>query len=344
MRTIRGWRAVLVMLACLMVASCGVGGSSSGGGDPHSYFHGKTITFMVPFSPGGGYDTYARLIAPYLERELGATVVVQNRPGAGGLLAVNNLITQDPDGRTIAIMNGPGAGGASLAGSSNAQFKLDGLSYLGLFSGQGNLFVCGRSTPMQSFQEVRDGRPVRIGSTGPGAADFINANVISSVFGLRSDVVTGFAGSSDNALAVTRGDVDCMAADYGSDLANLKSGDHKPLLTIAERPLPGFEKVPMALDQTFSNAGRRDIMRAHIQLVVDFERPIVAPPGMDPGRLQVLRDALAAVAANPDFRKQVTGAGYAATFLDGKQTTDLVGQLLKSPPAYVAMLKTAYQQ
>src|SRR5680860_1431098 len=93
-----------------------------------SELESETITFAVPYDAGGGYDTYARLMAPYLEEEIGATVVVENQPGAGGLLAINSLLTAPADGTTIAIMNAVGSGGAVIADAEGVQFELDELS------------------------------------------------------------------------------------------------------------------------------------------------------------------------------------------------------------------------
>lgn len=335
-------RATATIGVALLVAGCGGTDGGDSGGDPASFFEGETITFVVPFSPGGGYDSYARLIAPYLEDELGATVVVENQEGAGGLLAINNLLTQEPDGLTIAIMNGPGGGGAALADAESAQFELDGLSYLGLFNSEGNMLVVGPNSPYATFEDLLDADNLRIGSTGPGASDYVNANVVTAVFGLDSEIITGFAGSSENALAVTRGDVDMMAADYGSDLPNVQSGDHTPLLALSVEPLPELPDVPLVLDQDLDEANR-EIMEAHLDLIIDFERPLVAPPGMDPDRLQVLRDAISAIAENPEFEEDAISQGRSVEFSDGAETDELVQELLDAPAAYIDLITQAYQ-
>src|ERR1700733_13707986 len=83
-----------------------------------AYFGGKTVRLIVGYGPGGGYDAYARMIAPYLTHDLGASVVVENQPGAGGLTALNNLYVASPDGLQIMIVNGSGAGLAQLVGQS----------------------------------------------------------------------------------------------------------------------------------------------------------------------------------------------------------------------------------
>src|SRR4051812_37396165 len=68
-----------------------------------AFFSGKTVRLVVGFGPGGGYDLYARMLAPYLAKSLGATVIVENRPGAGGLLALNVVYVSPADGLTMMI-------------------------------------------------------------------------------------------------------------------------------------------------------------------------------------------------------------------------------------------------
>ena len=72
----------------------------------HAFFAGKTVRLVVGFGPGGGYDAYARMLAPYLSKNLGATVIVENRPGAGGLVALSGVYMAPSDGLTMMIVNG----------------------------------------------------------------------------------------------------------------------------------------------------------------------------------------------------------------------------------------------
>src|SRR3954469_839578 len=86
-----------------------------------AFFAGKTVRFVVGFGPGGGYDAYARMLAPYLSKNLGATVIVENRPGAGGLVALNGVYMAPPDGLTIMIVNGTGAAFSQLTDEKGAR-------------------------------------------------------------------------------------------------------------------------------------------------------------------------------------------------------------------------------
>src|SRR6201999_1802072 len=87
-----------------------------------AFFAGKTVRMIVGSGTGGGYDVFTRLIAPYLAKTLGATVIVENQPGAGGLVALNRLYIAPPDGLQISLTNGTGAAFAQLTGDAAARF------------------------------------------------------------------------------------------------------------------------------------------------------------------------------------------------------------------------------
>src|SRR5262245_56211272 len=74
-----------------------------------AFYAGKTVRMIVGSGTGGGYDVFSRMIAPYLAKTLGTTVIVENQPGAGGLIALNRLFTATPDGLQISLSNGTAA-------------------------------------------------------------------------------------------------------------------------------------------------------------------------------------------------------------------------------------------
>ena len=105
----------LIVLLAIFLAACGDGGQPSSENasetpkdDAASFYKGKNITWIIPYNPGGGYDAYTRVIAPYFEKYTGATVVCKNEPGAGSLIGTNKLYQSEPDGLTVGIINGPG--------------------------------------------------------------------------------------------------------------------------------------------------------------------------------------------------------------------------------------------
>src|SRR5215210_1044612 len=98
----RTFLSALSALAGLLFATQ----TSSAQDSEASYYKGKTVRFVVGYAPGGGYDLYARMIARVLARRLDAAVIVENQPGAGGIIALNGLAAAPPDGLRIMIVNG----------------------------------------------------------------------------------------------------------------------------------------------------------------------------------------------------------------------------------------------
>ena len=332
----------------LVLTGCSDGGGSSssangggGGASPCSALEGEKVTLVVPYSPGGGYDTYARMIAPYLEEELGSTVVVRNEEGAGGLLAINNLTKEEPDGTTIAIMNGQGSLAASLAGAQGAAFDVSELTFLGKVAGESPVFVVGANSGYESWEDVLEASDFKFSSAGPGAEDYINAQFLTRVFNLDAQVVTGFPGSSEEELAVTAGDTDGMTGDPSSRRGAIENGDHIPILVIGQKRaefLP--EDVPLITDVEATEE-QMALIEPQVALM-EVGRPLVAPPGMDEELTGCLRDALAATVQNPDLLAEAESQERPINYLSGEEVDDLIEQIMNSPDEYKDLLKTFF--
>src|SRR3954447_13442968 len=121
-------KAMLMMRRVVLfsLAACwGVSASPGGAQDAEkAYYAGKTVRMIVGSGPGGGYDVFSRLIAPYLAKTLGTTVVVDHRPGAGGITAMNFLYHAPPDGLTLSLSNGAGAAFSQLTGQTAVRYDL----------------------------------------------------------------------------------------------------------------------------------------------------------------------------------------------------------------------------
>jgi tripartite-type tricarboxylate transporter receptor subunit TctC len=339
------WSVVALGVGAGLLAGCSSGSGDSAQaaaeGGNCSAFDGETIDLVVPYEPGGGYDSYARLLAPYLEAQLGATVAVQNSPGAGGLLALNNLLTEDPDGTTIAIMNGVGAGGSSIAGAEGASFALDDFTYIGRVASEPPLLVTSATGPYQTFEDVRNASGFRFGSTGPGAEDYVTAGVLSAVFDIDAETVTGFPGSGETELAVLQGSIDGMSGNPGSRRSAVEEGTQTPVLLMGEEApewLPA--EVPSVTDIEMTD-DQRALIDAHLALI-ELGRPLVAPPGMEEGPRDCLRDAMAAAMEDPELVAEATEQERELSFRSGADLDELVTQVMDAPAEYRDLLTTLY--
>jgi len=337
----RKFTAGLAALATIgVLAACTPTAASDTESSPEAAakaLEGQTITLVVPFDPGGGYDAYARMLAPELGEELGATVIVENKPGAGGILATNEVIHAKPDGTTLALLNGPGHLGAALAGVEGVLYDAEAMSYIGQISLEPDVVATSPASGITSADDMAD---KRFAATGPGSNEYIDAVVLNELLGFNNEVVTGFASSNEASLNVVQGNVDLHSRSLGSQLPGFVAGDLVPVLVIGTNT--GEEEiadVDNLVDVVPSS--KAELAELHSDLV-SSGRIIAAPPGMDESTLQVLRDAFEKVVSNPAFEKAAAEAGRPVVFTSGEDVQALVTNVMNSPAAYVDLIKKAY--
>jgi tripartite-type tricarboxylate transporter receptor subunit TctC len=346
-RVVRAFAPAVVL--ALALSACGAEDEepvASGEGDAggSACLEGETIDFVVPYDPGGGYDAYARLLAPYLEEEMGATVVVRNQPGAGGLGAIAELANAtEPDGHTIAILNGGAAVGGTLAESAAAtSFDIRELTFLARVAPDPNVAVTSASGPYQTWEDVVEADEIRFGSTGVNSSDYIGANVLSAAFDLNSEVVLGFDGSAENEVAVIRGDVDIMTGGLSSRLPMINSGEMTPVLAMSEERLEELPDVPTVLEQDLSDEGLA-IVEADLKRN-ELSRVTVAPPGMSEDLTNCLRTAFENVLTSEEVITEGAETERPVGWQSGEDAAALVEEILDAPEAYVTLLKESLQE
>ena len=147
-------RVVLLSLAaCWALATPGLAQESE-----KAFYAGKTVRMIVGSGVGGGYDVFTRLIAPHLAKTLGTTVIVENVPGAGGLVAVNRLYVAPPDGLTISLVQGTMATLAQLTGDQAARYDLAKFTYLATVGAPPGLWLVGPDSPIREVQQAIDAK------------------------------------------------------------------------------------------------------------------------------------------------------------------------------------------
>ena len=267
--------------------------------DAAGYFHGKTVRLIVGYGPGGGYDAYARMIAPFLSRDLGASVVVENQPGAGGLTALNNLYVAPPDGLQMMIVNGSGAGLAQLVGQSTARFDLATMGSLGTVSASPWVWLVGPKSPFNSPQQAIDGRRQLMWS-GSGPMDGLSDGAAFTCAALKMQcrIIMGYPGSSDAALAVSRGEMDSVYVSDTSANNYVKSGQAKALATMARKKSRFFPDAPTIFEAVKLDNDAQWLFDFHSTLE-NLGRILVAPPGLAADRLAYLQAAVKKTLTNP---------------------------------------------
>ena len=331
---------VLLPVVGLVAAACG-GGEQAAGAGRSSCYEGETLTFVVSYGPGGGYDAIARMTAPYLEKELGATVIVENQDGAGGLLAANRVYTAEPDGLTFGFFSGQGLIGSVLGGSAGASFDPEKFTYIGRVAKDPRVLTVGATSGFTTIEDVRSGKPVRFASSGPGGSENIDATVLFPILGINGEMIAGYKGSADTELAVTTGDTDATSGTLGTRLAPIESGDHLPVLVIGRERAKELPDTPALLELQL-DPDKRALAEAHTQLQ-EVGRAVLAPPDVPEDCATQLENAFAAAASNPELLKQFEEADQQIDFLAGAELKQVVQSVLNAPAEYKELLEGAYQ-
>jgi tripartite-type tricarboxylate transporter receptor subunit TctC len=314
-------------------AGCGSGDTS---------LAGKTVRLVVGTDPGGGYDAYARMIAPHLAEQLGGEVVVENEPGAGGLKAVNSLLAGKKDGTHLMIMNAQGNVSSRIAGVQGANFDIDALSYIGRVASEPEIITGAVDGPYKSWDDVvaADDNP-KIGTTGLGSAAYINGALVNEVFDLGGELITGYDSASEAELGLVSGDVQLLPGNQSSRLEQIEAGDAIALLVLDAERSEELPDIPTILEQDLS-AEDQDLVEAHNALG-EIGRPLIGPPGLEEEALNDLRQAMQCAFESEELQSEAEESGRPISYLTGEETQALAEEVASPPQQYEEFLKKAYE-
>lgn len=320
-------------------------------------FAGKTVHWIVPSAPGGGYDAYSRLIAPFYEKYTGAQVVVENRSGAGGSIGAQKIMQAPADGSTVGILNGPGLMMAAMFETPPPPNPATDFTLLARVSKDRQLWAVSAGSKLQDLRTILEkgqDRSIVFGTRGPGNLSFVDIVVASRILHVKVDIVTGFRGSRDDILAVLRGDVDAVAHSEGSLLDAFESRELVPWLQVTDGPIAGdqrYENVPWlagpdGLAAWAANKAGRDPHRAAAEADALVEltgagRLIAAPPTLDEALTRCLRDAVYAALTDHDFIASAAKAGRALNVARGEDIADKLRSIGPQAARFVPALKHA---
>ena len=294
-------RILLLLLAVLFVVSVAPGRAQEA---EKAFYAGKTVRMVVGTGVGGGYDVFSRLIAPYLAKTLGTTVIVENVPGAGGLLAVNKLYASPGDGLQISLVQGTMVGLAQLTGDQAARFDLTKFSYLATVGAPPGLWLVGPDSPIREVQQAIDAKKKwRWASAGGTSGLGIGAAFTCEALKLDCHIVQGYKSSADAGLAVTRGEMDAVYVPESSANHFVKSKQNWALATISRTKSQFFQDRPTIFQATKIDADRLWAMDFLANLE-GLGRLLMAPPGIPPARLAYLQAAIKETLHNPQLRAE----------------------------------------
>ena len=314
-----------------------------------SVFEGKTMQLLVASGPGATTDISARLVGRYLGKHIpgNPNILVQNMPGAGGVVAANHLYNvAKSDGLTIAAISRANYIEQMV---SRPEVKTDfrRLSWIGSFNKSPMMVACRSDTEYKSIAAIRAAKaPPRFGQSGTGSISYVFANLMEKILDLKVKNVTGFKSGRDTDLGLERGEIDCRAT---SDITVIREPwtrwvkesyvtflvqqgpDKSPLLP----PVPTLPELARPEAKPYLNL--MNVMLAY----TEFDRPFAAPPNVAKERLQILRESFARMLKDPEFaadaKKLLDWDG--ATHLSGEQLQKKMIATISQPPEVTKKIK-----
>jgi tripartite-type tricarboxylate transporter receptor subunit TctC len=212
-------------------------------------FPEKDITIVIPYGPGGGFDTLTRKLSPYIEeyfaKKAGQNfnnikVVPKNMPGASGKKAAVYTSKQKPDGHTVQIFNIPGHGLPYIKGE-NPGYDIEAYSWLNRVGGDSYVVVVSKEGPYKKLDDlVNKSGDLKIPEQGPGSTSNMANKITWSTLGKGGEYIYGYKSSRDYTTAVLRGDGDVTMLASGSAKRYNKGGDYNILAHFADEVDPAF--------------------------------------------------------------------------------------------------------
>lgn len=325
----------------------GIFALSFAGGQPaqsQDYYQGKTIKFIVGASPGGGFDTYTRLIARHMPRYVpgNPSIVVQNMRGAGSLIAANFVYNRSqPDGLTI------GAFAAALVlqqvmGRKGVKFDGRKFGWIGSPSSYHSVCVMRKESGIRTIQDwLAAKRPPHFGGMGPGAGPSDTPRILKAAIGVPLKLVEGYRGGRKVRLALETGEVDGYCGSWEGVKRvwqdAIKAGKYVIPIQASAQGDPDLKNVPLAVRFAKSEAAKQllevnDTIRSN-------EFVYSAPPGTPKQHLQILRAAFMQALNSPQLLREAKKARLMITPVDGRTIANKLNALYDLPKNTVAKLK-----
>jgi len=322
-------RLAIVTLAAIAVAAPAAA---------QDFYRGKTITIMVGFSPGGGFDINARVLARHLGRHIpgNPVVVVQNMPGAGSITAVTYLdLTAPKDGTVLDIFNFGNIGESRL---NPDKVKVDFRRFNWIGSISQDLTVCyvWHAFGVKTLADLKAKPKVHMGLTGMGTSSDTNQKILKSIFGVRVQQVAGYPGSAEQRIAIERGELDGDCGAWSSIPVEWVEGKKiVPVIRSAPVTAPDMPPdVPYSVDIAPSERDQQ-VLRM-LLASAQVGRPFIASHAVPPERVRILRDGFNATMQDPQFIAEAQKLRLPMSPKTGEEALQVVESIYATPEDIVA--------
>lgn len=311
------------------------------------FYRGKTVRILVGYSAGGGFDVYSRLIARHLTKYIpgNPTVIVENAPGAAGLLVANRVFNSSAkDGTEIGNTSNSALVSQQLFQASGVQYDVGKLRYLSVVAGDSYVMVVNKSTGVARFDDLlkSSSKQLVIGATAPGSTVHDAAVLVRDVLAANTKVLDGYGGTADIRLAMKRGEVEGFfdgwtALKVARD-ENVERGEWPVLVQFSEQPLRDLPNVPLILSWA-KNEEQRQLLRYGAIVPPQFSKAYFLSPDVPADRAAALDAAFMKTYQDKEFLAEAQKGALDIAPIPGDQVRKLVLEMMAMPSDIRAKLQ-----
>ncbi|HVH90101.1 MAG TPA: tripartite tricarboxylate transporter substrate-binding protein [Candidatus Acidoferrum sp.] len=344
-------KRMILLVLCLFDCSLLPADNLSAQAEP--FYKGQTLRVIVAFTPGGAYDTWARMITKHLDKYIPGNpmIVVQNMPGAGSISAANYFTSvAKPDGLTIGLISSA-LYFDQLIGRKEVSFDWSKFTWIGTPERTSEMLYIRADAPFKTIEDLRQTtNPPKCGATGIGSTDYYFPKLSEDALGAKFNVVVGYQGAADIDLAVEKGEMHCRAGTLSSFFGRepgrtwTKTGFVRLLVQGAKKRDARSPDVP-TIYELMEKYKTPDVIRRLAVVLLspgDFGRPVIGPPGMSPERTRVLRDAFARTMNDPELLAEVKKREWEANGLPVEELEALAKEVVVQPPEVIERMKKLF--
>ena len=325
-----GRRAVMAL--GLLAGIVGVSQPAPVGAAEGDWLKGQTVRLVVGYSPGGGYDAYARMLAPHFEKLTGATVIVENKPGGGGMTATNQLVRGKPDGLTMQVLNGESAIMWQLVKQTGVAYDMSKVALLGRIQEEPHFMIVHPSLPDTLKAIAESGKKIKFTATRrvDNLGDY--AAVMCEALKLNCQIITGYKGSKEAGLAVMNGEADGLTISESSGFNYAQGGKTKIVATISHKRSALLPNMPTVYEM-FNLAPEQKWWIDFRLGVKAIGRCIIGPPGIPADRLAYLQKVWKQVLTDPAVMAEGKKSRHELDYEAPDKMKVIVRDLLETLPA-----------
>ena len=306
------------------------------------FYHARpNMRLIVSSSAGGGYDMMGRLAVRYFSKYLPGepSIQVQNMPGGGAITATNHLFAVAPkDGTVLGAINAAMTT-QPLLFPDRTKFDPRKMNWIGSTLREFHIGLVRAASPVKT---IEDAQKMEIPVAGTGGSTSTYPSIANAILGTKFKTVQGYQGTAQGMLAMERGEVDGVmgitwASIKATQAAALRDGKIKLVTQFGVRKHPELPNIPLLLD-----SAKTPEDKAALRLVFSSQevgRPWVAPEGVPPQVVAILRKGFDDTMADPEFRADAEKRKLDLEPTSGKELQQVVEDIFKTPPAVVERVK-----